>query len=266
LVKSVAQRFRSELTLMHVIQTPVGWYDGIEAAYPIMFDVPAMLEEGRRQLDTFFEASAPAGITKVVEHGDPATQITAYAEHNDVDLIMMPTHGYGKFRSLLLGSVTAKVLHDARCAIWTAAHTEAGALAGRLDCRSMMCAVDVTPESVHLMRYAAELAHEYRAKLRLVHAVSVTEARPQKYLDTEFNQFLFQATREEIAKLQQEAGTNLELCLDGGSVSTVVRAAALHHNADLVVIGRGKLQEILGRLRTNAYAIIRDSSCPVLSV
>jgi nucleotide-binding universal stress UspA family protein len=266
LVKSVAQRFRSKLTLMHVIQTPVGWYDGIEAPYPIMFDVPSMLEEGRRQLEAFLEAPTPAGITKVVEQGDPATQITAYAKQNDVDLIMMPTHGYGKFRSLLLGSVTAKVLHDARCAVWTAAHTEAEELAGGLDCRSMMCAVDLTPESVHLIRYAADLAHEYRAKLRLVHAVSVTEARPQKYLDTEFNQFLFQAAREEIAKLQEEARTNLELCLDGGSVSTVVRAAALHHNADLVVIGRGKLQEILGRLRTNAYAIIRDSSCPVLSV
>jgi nucleotide-binding universal stress UspA family protein len=39
----------------------------------------------------------------------------------------------------------------------------------------------------------------------------------------------------------------------------------LHHNADLVVIGRGKLQEALGRLRTNAYAIIRQSPCPVVS-
>lgn len=30
---------------------------------------------------------------------------------------MMPTHGYGLFRSLLIGSVTAKVLHDAKCPI-----------------------------------------------------------------------------------------------------------------------------------------------------
>jgi nucleotide-binding universal stress UspA family protein len=51
-----------------------------------------------------------------VDHGDPATYITAQAEKNDVDLIMMATHGYGTFRSLLLGSVAAKVLHDAKLA------------------------------------------------------------------------------------------------------------------------------------------------------
>jgi hypothetical protein len=32
------------------------------------------------------------------------------------------------------------------------------------------------------------------------------------------------------------------------------------------VIGRGKLHETLGRLRTNSYAIIRQSPCPVISI
>src|SRR5437667_3238764 len=84
------------------------------------------------------------------------------------------------------------------------------------------------------------------------HAVSALDARPAKYLDGEFSRFLLQASREELMELQKQAGTNFELCLDGGGVSTVVRAAALHHDADLVVIGRGTLQETFGRLRTNA--------------
>jgi len=45
----------------------------------------------------------------------------------------------------------------------------------------------------------------------------------------------------------------------------VVRDAALKYGADLVVTGRGKLHATFGRLRTNTYAIIRDSPCPVLS-
>jgi nucleotide-binding universal stress UspA family protein len=36
--------------------------------------------------------------------------------------------------------------------------------------------------------------------------------------------------------------------------------------ADLVVIGRGASSGMLGRLRTNAYSIIRQSPCPVVSV
>jgi hypothetical protein len=36
--------------------------------------------------------------------------------------------------------------------------------------------------------------------------------------------------------------------------------------ADLLVIGRGSAAGMFGRLRTNAYAIIRQSPCPVVSV
>ena len=35
--------------------------------------------------------------------------------------------------------------------------------------------------------------------------------------------------------------------------------------SDLVVIGRGVVRQTLGRLRTSAYAIIREAPCPVLS-
>jgi nucleotide-binding universal stress UspA family protein len=84
--------------------------------------------------------------------------------------------------------------------------------------------------------------------------------------DADFRHFLLQAAREELTKLQQEAGTNLEMCLEGGSASKVVQHAAERHQADLVVIGRGKLNSTLGRLRTHAYSIIRDSPCPVISL
>jgi nucleotide-binding universal stress UspA family protein len=57
-----------------------------------------------------------------------------------------------------------------------------------------------------------------------------------------------------------------QLCLGAGEVSHVVRQAALHHGADLVVIGRGHATRTLGRLRTNVYSIIRESPCPVISV
>ena len=53
------------------------------------------------------------------------------------------------------------------------------------------------------------------------------------------------------AAMQHEAGTDVEVCLEGGGVST---------------IGRGKLHETFGRLRTNSYAIIRNSPCPVIGV
>ncbi len=64
----------------------------------------------------------------------------------------------------------------------------------------------------------------------------------------------------------QTVGVRAPLCVAPGDVSDVVREVATSHKADLVIIGRGMLDETLGRLRTNAYGIIRSSPCPVLSV
>ena len=77
---------------------------------------------------------------------------------------------------------------------------------------------------------------------------------------------MYDAGHAEIAKLQHEAGTKAELCLETGSVAKVVRSAALRHHSDLVIIGRGQINDTLGGLRTNTYAVIRESPCPVLSV
>jgi nucleotide-binding universal stress UspA family protein len=263
-VISATREFQARLTLLHVIDIPAGWYGSMEAAYPVMFDIPALVQAGEKQLAAYLATPELLQIDRVVLHGDPATQITTFAQQHDVDLIMMPTHGYGNFRSLLLGSVTAKVLHDSDCAVWTAAHTDDPMTADSVDCRSMLCAIDLVLESAGLIRYASDIATVYHAKLRLVHAVGAPEIQSASRRDAEFRRNLLEWSRERIAALQRQAGTDLEVCLEGGSVASVVRGAALHHSADLVVIGRGRGQRSFGSLRTNAQAIICESPCPVL--
>jgi nucleotide-binding universal stress UspA family protein len=269
-VKSMAGRFDAKVTLMHVIQTPAGWYCAIDAGAPITFDVSAMEVSAEEEMHDFFESprrpGTCAGIEEAVRVGDPATEISKYAEEHAVDLIMMPTHGYGKFRAWLLGSVVAKVLHDAKCEVWTAAHTQDPHLPEHLGCKNVMGAVDLAPATVPLIQRYVDLADEFNAKLRLVHAVP--GAAPDAFLglDQTFPSFLIQAAREELARLQVRAGTNLEVCMEGGPVSKIVAAAARHHDADLVMVGRGTLTETLGQLRSNTYSIIRDAPCPVLTV
>src|SRR4051812_46732507 len=57
-----------------------------------------------------------------VQSGAVAETITDRAVNWGVDLIMMPTRGLGRSRPFLIGSTTAKVLHDASCAVWTSPH------------------------------------------------------------------------------------------------------------------------------------------------
>jgi len=263
-VTSMAQRFHSKLTLMHVVEIPAAWYGGFDGGYPDMLDTDALEEAAQTELNTFLELPDQEA-DKIVNLGEPASEIIRFAGENQVDLIMMPTHGYGKFRNLLLGSITAKVLHDAKCPVWTARRAEDDSLK-HLECRSILGAIDRTPETVLLIRHYAELAREFNAKLRLVHAVPGAHPDVLHGLDEDLRRYLLQSAREQIARLQAEAGTNLEVCMEGDAVSKVVREAALHHDGDLVLIGRGILHERFGELRTNAYAIIRDAPCPVLSV
>jgi nucleotide-binding universal stress UspA family protein len=49
-------------------------------------------------------------------------------------------------------------------------------------------------------------------------------------------------------------------------VAGYVKAIADETYADLVVIGRSPDTGVLGRLRTHAYALIRESPCPVISI
>jgi nucleotide-binding universal stress UspA family protein len=267
-VKSLVQRFNAKLTLLHTLGVPRGFYGGVDASYPIAVDWEAMKDDTLAQLHKFMEVdeSFAPDVRAVVVVGEAAAEIVGYAVLNGVDLIMMPTHGYGPFRSMLLGSVTAKVLHDCDCPVWTAAHTDAPSLPKHEKCENVMCAIDTNPDAVRLIRHAAELAESVHAKLRLVHAVPPVDHTPMTRFEDVFRADLMRISRESVMKLQEQAGTHFDVCMEMGAVSKVVHAAAAHHEADLVVIGHGKIHGALGRLRTNAYAIIREAPCPVLSL
>jgi nucleotide-binding universal stress UspA family protein len=264
-VKAMAAKFGAKVTLLHVLEIPATFYPALDTAYVIDFDVDAMRQEASEKLAAFYGEPAELAI----ETGEPAHVIVAYAANHDVDLIMVATHGYGKYRSLLLGSVAAKVLHDARVPVWTAAHTEDPQLQNCTNVKSMLVGIDLKEGSAELLEKAAKFAARCSANLRLVHAVPGA-GEDGLYLgattDKDFPHFLLNAAREEAARVQQTVGTKLEQCVAGGQVSHVVREAAKHHEAGLVIIGRGKLEATLGRLRTHAYSIIRDSPCPVLSL
>ena len=266
-VRSFAGHFHAKVTLLNVVQLPPAIPgSGIDFSYPVMIDFP-VFEEIREvltaRLKDYFDAP---GVAHVVEQGDPAMDISDYARQHGVDLIMLPTHGHGRFRSLLLGSVTSKVLHDSDCEVWTAPHAEDPVMQQHWPCRQMVVAVDRGPEQSRVLRRAAELARELGASARLVHAVPRAEHQPGETGGDEFAHFLLQMGDQDMAKLQAAAETNFEVSVVAGGIGPVVRQVAEAQHADLVVIGRGVMHQALGRLRSKSYEIIRQSPCPVLSL
>jgi nucleotide-binding universal stress UspA family protein len=108
------------------------------------------------------------------------------------------------------------------------------------------------------------LASEFKSKLTLLHVVPRLDSPGEGHYADEWRRRLLADASEEIAKVQQSAGIHVEAVVESGDVSKAVRTAAGRLNSDLVVIGRGAADN--ARLRTNAYGIIRDSPCPVVSV
>ena len=266
-VKAMVERFGSELAVLHVIDLPPSWLGSPEAAaWSALINADRLRIQGRVAVDRFVAQEFPGMQVAVkVAEGDAAVQIAECAQDDHIHLIMMPTHGYGPFRALLLGSITAKVLHDVGCPVWTGVHAEQLTAHSPKQWKHMLCAVDAETKDMRLLKWAAEFAREQGAQLRLVHAVRGADPM-EKESDPSLYQSLFNTAREQIAKLQAEAATALPICLLGGSVGRVVHRAAVGHDADLIIIGRGTIQKPFGRLRSSAYSIIREAPCPVISI
>ena len=264
-VMTMARDFNAEVTMLHVSQMPPLWYGEFAATELETLDVSQLVRSRQAALDQYLCRELPqdAGVERVVEKGEAATVIADYARRNGAKLIMMPTHGYGPFRRLLMGSVTAKVLHDAECPVWTDVHEETSF--ERDSRNSVLCAVDLTEDSLPAIRWAAAFARSFRAELTIVHAIPAL-AGPVSPGGTRFRTLITDHAREYIADLQQKAGTSARVCVGAGKIAEAVRGAAIQHEAEVVVIGQGHLHEALGGLRSNAYAIIRQSPCPVVRV
>jgi nucleotide-binding universal stress UspA family protein len=269
--ESLALHFRCHLTFLHVVEPFLGTYVSTEAmVYSSVADQDdTRLADAEARLRELGPLAAPSedGVARVVVRGDPAQEIIKYAHDSTFDLIVMPSHGHGPFRRLLLGSVTAKVLHDAGCPVWTGPHLEDAPMPQSIRFRRILCALDQSDEAPDVLAWAGRFAQEFRARLAIVHVLPPAPAHLEGvYFDPGWSAETVRLARERIAALQEQASTQAEVEVEAGDVPDVVSSAAARLGADLLVIGRGRRPGVLGRLRAMAYAILRESPCPVVAV
>ncbi len=256
----LATRFQSELTLLHVLAPPAYEFGALEIGGSMLNELYLCRNvQVENELKTFLaEELAGLNVRRVVLEGDPARKIVEFAHKEEIGLIVMPTHGYGQFRRFILGSITAKVLHDADCPVWTGVHLEQAPPAGAVAVRRVACAIDLGPQSGNALKWAAGICRELGAELTILHVATCAQP-PSKDLETEI--------RHQIAGLQRQAGAeDAEVLVQPGDPPKVVCGETERLRADLLVIGRGSAGGRFGRLRANAYAIIRQSPAPVVSV
>lgn len=243
----MAQHFNAELVLLHVLEPLHPDFAMAELPDALASLSQTQRERARVQLAHFVSSDfAGVKVDRRIAEGPPADEILRAAE--GTGLVIMPTQGHGRLREFLIGSVTAKVLHDCSRPVLTGVHLGENAQFPDWRVNRILCAIDFGPECQSVLRWGKRLADEFRAEVTVVHAGSNPERAQQ------------------VNDCVLASGLKANVLVIPGEPHDVVADTARQARADLVIIGRGSSVGALGRLRAQAYQIVRKSPCPVLSV
>ena len=115
---ALAKQLPARVTLLHVIQPPavVNVEGGLWPSSTFLQDLEA---EVTRDMETYLTRVTAAGVKgeRLVVHGVPFHQIIETAKEQQVDLIVMGTHGRTSLSHVLLGSVAERVVRLAPCPV-----------------------------------------------------------------------------------------------------------------------------------------------------
>ncbi|MEA4901658.1 universal stress protein [Desulfitobacterium sp.] len=114
----LAKTFQSEIEVFHVTYTPQAYW-GYTVSYGISVTQEDLNKHGKIALDATLAGIDTQGveIKAVLASGHPVTKILEEVEKENIDLIVMGSHGYGVVAGSVFGSVSQRVLVKATCPV-----------------------------------------------------------------------------------------------------------------------------------------------------
>jgi nucleotide-binding universal stress UspA family protein len=269
----MADHFSAMPTLVHAYTlgsfatAGIGFEPGL--AQPDLAE-PRLIEECRaieEQRLAAFAAEALAGISveTITEDSEPGTLIDEIVSQKQIDLVMMPTHGHGPLRRLLLGSVTGKVLHDVRATVFTGVGSTLAGHQPRLPYRSVVCAVSDGPETESVVQAAAAFAKSYQARLAVIHVVEL----PPISWEVDFSPYgkdLVETAQRRLTELLEKLNIDAPVHVVDFVMPDAIHDEAIAQKADLIIVGRGHAHGVFSRIWSRLYSVVRAAPCPVMSI
>ncbi len=114
---TIAKSTGAQVVAVLVIETPPTVY--VESQKLLEQLLQNFRSESAKVLDKYEDVAQKQDlkIESVVMEGDPASNIIGYGEKGGFDMIVMGSRGLGKFRGMVLGSTSRKVLQNAKCPV-----------------------------------------------------------------------------------------------------------------------------------------------------
>ncbi|OGU76728.1 MAG: stress protein UspA [Ignavibacteria bacterium RBG_16_34_14] len=116
-----AKHFNASLILVYVIEPVI--YPPDFSMGQIAIPTPGLEMDKRavEELDKLAEQEIPSSlpVKKIIKTGKPFVEIIETAAEEDVDLIIIATHGHSGVEHILFGSTAEKVVRKAPCPVLT---------------------------------------------------------------------------------------------------------------------------------------------------
>jgi nucleotide-binding universal stress UspA family protein len=196
----------------------------------------------------------------------PATALLDASE--DASLLVVGARGQGGFARLLLGSVSQKVLHHARCPVAVVrALPEPNAEGAR---QRVVVGIDGSTTADAALRWALEEARSRGATLEVVHAWHMPFVAPYPYMATacdadSFEKIARDTLDDAIRRAGPAAGDEIsKLTSLSGPASLILDVAK---GADLIVVGSRGLGSVKGALLGSvSHQVTLHATCPVVVI
>jgi nucleotide-binding universal stress UspA family protein len=118
--RELAKTFGATLHLLHVVHDPYSQPWSAEAFPTPLGDLlEQWQEQARARLASLVPEPERGKVRLAVLVGSPFFEIVQYAKEQQIDLIVIGTHGRGPIGHMLLGSVAERVVRKAPCPVLT---------------------------------------------------------------------------------------------------------------------------------------------------
>ena len=276
---AVARSYKGEIAVMHVLPMPAAVPAipyGPEGPGPFGFEVPDRARISS-DLSRFLGAEHASDVPvhqEVIEAGAVHKEILIQASRLSADLIVMGTHGRSGVDHLFLGSVAEKTLRTSPVPVLTVPPRAPEHAAAGMPFRSILCAVDFSPDSARALSYAASLAQHSGGRLTIIHVVETMvvgyDPRGGNFDIEGLSKATVALARtqlQECAASVTAGASPIETVLGEGKPYRDILREAQQRGADLIVVGvhgRSALDRLV--FGSTADHLVRRSTCPILTV
>jgi len=280
-VLELAKQYGSEVFLAHampLVREPIP----LERLPEDLDPVRAQAERRMKDLIQTCDVSKFA-YHAIIENGPPAKVITWMAERENVDLLVLGTHGRSGIGKLTLGSVAEEVLRLVPVPVLTIGQHVPPTITNAPRFERILFATDFGAGAAKALPFALALVEKYGARLILLHIVppiTIVDDSPSGfggpvYLGENGKDWVARKKQESVRKLLDIMPAEAKLphapeyLVETDSAAEGILIAASTNRVDLIVMGVHNVAS--PRAAAHAawsviHQVISKARCPVLTV